>query len=534
MAAMIQSLPSPASVFSAYASLSGSVMLFQTALNQVIPHSVRNYIYSKLLRFYKTKKSSDLVLLIQDKDDVTGYNEIYAAAEIYLNSKADSIIECLMINKGHKEASINVKLARCGKIVDTYDGVEVVWTFRSKQKNKGSSQTRRDSYGDGDDGDYGGDYFGLNRKHFAISFDKEKKHQVLNDYIPHILERAKEIKDKKKVIKLHTLSSSGGYQSINLEHPATFETLAMDSELKKAIKEDLDMFVRRKDFYRKVGKAWKRGYLLYGPPGTGKSSLVAAIANYLKFDIYDLELTNISKNSQFRDVFLRTGNRSILVIEDIDCTVELPNRKRKLGGGAKKEAEFTLSGLLNFIDGLWSSCGDERIIVFTTNNKDKLDPALLRPGRMDMHISMSYITTEGFRTLASNYLNINNTHWRFWEIEQMIRSMNVTPAEVAEQLMRSDDPDVSLKGLSQFLNLKRERMEEGGDEDAPKEAESNGMADQTQKAKEGESNGMTDHQTPKAKRIKLDDWEEDDDDDDEECEDDDEDEYYEGGDDFLI
>ena len=57
--------------------------------------------------------------------------------------------------------------------------------------------------------------------------------------------------------------------------------------------------------------------------------------------------------------------------------------------------QFTLSGLLNMIDGLWSSCGDERIIVFTTNHKDRLDPALLRPGRMDLHVHMSYCTMDG-------------------------------------------------------------------------------------------------------------------------------------------
>ncbi|PKI45225.1 hypothetical protein CRG98_034403 [Punica granatum] len=68
---------------------------------------------------------------------------------------------------------------------------------------------------------------------------------------------------------------------------------------------------------------------------------------------------------------------------------------------------LTLSGLLNFIDGLWSSCGDERIIIFTTNHVEKLDPALLRPGRMDMHIHMSYCTFHGFVLLASNYLGIS-------------------------------------------------------------------------------------------------------------------------------
>lgn len=68
----------------------------------------------------------------------------------------------------------------------------------------------------------------------------------------------------------------------------------------------------------------------------------------------------------------------------------------------------TLSGLLNFIDGLWSSCGNERIIIFTTNHKEKLDPALLRPGRMDVHIYMGYCTTAGFRKLATTYLGIKD------------------------------------------------------------------------------------------------------------------------------
>ncbi len=101
----------------------------------------------------------------------------------------------------------------------------------------------------------------------------------------------------------------------------TFEKLAMDPELKQGIMDDLDRFVRRKKYYKSVGKAWKRGYLLYGPPGTGKSSLIAAMANYLKFDIYDLELSQVYNDSNLRRILMSTSNRSILAIEDIDCSV---------------------------------------------------------------------------------------------------------------------------------------------------------------------------------------------------------------------
>lgn len=57
-----------------------------------------------------------------------------------------------------------------------------------------------------------------------------------------------------------------------------------------------------------------------------KSSLIAAMANYLKFDIYDLELTHLRSNSELRRLLVSTANRSILVIEDIDCSIELKNR----------------------------------------------------------------------------------------------------------------------------------------------------------------------------------------------------------------
>lgn len=120
---------------------------------------------------------------------------------------------------------------------------------------------------------------------------------------------------------------------------------------------------------------------------------------------------------------------------------------------------MTLSGFLNFIDGLWSSCGDERIIVFTTNHKEKLDPALLRPGRMDVHVHMSYCTPSGFKLLAANYLGIKE-HILFEEIEELISTTQVTPAEVAEQLMRNDDRELVLNGLIEFLKVKRKEDED--------------------------------------------------------------------------
>ncbi|KAF3490102.1 hypothetical protein F2Q69_00056610 [Brassica cretica] len=141
---------------------------------------------------------------------------------------------------------------------------------------------------------------------------------------------------------------SDAWTSVILDHPSKFKTLAMDSDAKRNVMEDLDQFVQRREFYKRVGKAWKRGYLLYGPPGTGKSSLIAAMANHLNFDIYDLELSAVNSNSELRRLMIATANRSILVVEDIDCSIELkdrtadePTRESDEGSNRGKDAEMT-------------------------------------------------------------------------------------------------------------------------------------------------------------------------------------------------
>jgi chaperone BCS1 len=125
------------------------------------------------------------------------------------------------------------------------------------------------------------------------------------------------------------------------------------------------------------------------------------------------------------------------------------------GGRPGNGGKFTLSGLLNYMDGLWASCGEERIFIFTTNHKDKVDPALLRPGRMDMHIHLSYLKAKAFRILASNYLDIEEHHEPLLEqVDELLEKIDVTPALVAEHLLRSEDADVALKTLVELLQEK--------------------------------------------------------------------------------
>ncbi|KAE8687942.1 putative inactive leucine-rich repeat receptor-like protein kinase [Hibiscus syriacus] len=445
----VKNIPSTTSVLSTYTTFTASAMLARSVVRevqaitaQVIPEQLQNLLLSKLRGFCST--SSQMTLLINEYE---GYclNELYEASTTYLQTKITASMKRLKVSKAPRDNKVTVTIQRGEKVLDMYEGIQLKWEMCYVEKKEMNHQGNDEN------------------KVFELSFHNKCMEMVINSYLPYVIEMSKAIKEEKKVVKLLSLGhfgedSDGTWGSTNLDHPATFDKLAIDPAVKKEILDDLDRFVRRRDYYKRVGKAWKRGYLLYGPPGTGKSSLIAAMANYLKFDVYDLELTSIYDNSELRRLLVSTKNRSMVVIEDIDCSIDLQNRQDERSGPGT-DNKITLSGLLNFIDGLWSSCGDERIIVFTTNYKDKLDPALLRPGRMDMHIHMSYCTPSGFRVLASNYLCITH-HNLFDEIDELMVEVEVTPAEVAEELMKSEDTDIALEGLIEFLRDKKVRSED--------------------------------------------------------------------------
>ncbi|KAE8675757.1 Mitochondrial chaperone BCS1-like protein [Hibiscus syriacus] len=452
MAAMFSSSEmskTASSLLSAYASFAGSIMLVRSMANELIPHPLRSYLL-KTCRYFFSPLSSALTLAIDERCGMAK-NQVFEGAKLYLSTRISPKTERLKVSKTRKQNHITIAIDKGETVVDRFEDVRLTWRFACAEGEKPPHGEKR---------------------YFELIFNKKHKDKVLNFYLPYVLLKAEEIKNKDKAIKLYSRQCPfsedenerrGSWGSIILEHPATFDTLAMDPDLKKIIIDDLEMFLKRKGYYKKLGKAWKRGYLLYGPPGTGKSSLVAAMANYLRFDIYDLGLTSVHSDAELRRTLLSTSNQSILLIEDIDCSSEVLKRQtRTKTKQHDAKSGLTLSGILNCIDGLWSSCGDERIIVFTTNYKDRIDPALLRPGRMDLHINMSYCTTAGFRVLASNYLGIGTKNNPFFgEIDDLLKTTEATPAEVAEELMRTNDADAALQGLVHFLKRKRDESKNG-------------------------------------------------------------------------
>ncbi|GMI68192.1 hypothetical protein HRI_000488500 [Hibiscus trionum] len=411
-----------------------SIALIRTTLYNYLPESLRLYISSRF-KEWTNRFTTEETMVFKDYQS-SKMNQLFQAANLYLGESLPTIsIPRVTVEKTESVRNLSFSMEKNTEMTDVFENVAMRWRYFSDCSQGMHKQDIR---------------------WYELSFHKLHKGLVTKSYLPHILERANTIKERNRVVQLHTATHDFWTpKPVVIQHPMTFQTLAMNGNLKKEIVEDLDRFMNSKEYYQRIGKVWKRGYLLYGPPGTGKSSLIAAMANHLNFDIYNLNLSAVSTDLVLQNLLLSMANRSILVIEDIDCSIKLQNRESGIEQPIRyhQQNKVTLSGLLNFFDGILSCCGEGKILVATTNYKDRIDPALLRAGRMDMHIYLTYCTFSAFKQLALKYLGISD-HSLFRHIEMLLPEVKVSPAEVAGELVKTRDPKVSLKGLIKHLEEK--------------------------------------------------------------------------------
>ena len=200
------------------------------------------------------------------------------------------------------------------------------------------------------------------------------------DTMMQLLEEAMEYSTSKEADKTVIYFNAGNqwtrFHSTRKKRP--MESVILGGTKKERLVQDVKHFLARGDEYHNLGIPYRRGYLLYGPPGCGKSSFIYALAGEVEMAICVLNLSNKYLTDDSLPQLLGSAPEpSIILIEDVDHAFTQHSR-------------ISFSGLLNAIDGVAAQEG--RILFMTTNHHDRLDPALIRPGRVDVQEEITHAT----------------------------------------------------------------------------------------------------------------------------------------------
>jgi chaperone BCS1 len=209
--------------------------------------------------------------------------------------------------------------------------------------------------------------------------------EILNEMYKLHLERQKLIKRPPYVVKLYRAMDKPHTQWVQANDRAgrDLASIHLDDSIKQDIVVKLEKFLASQDLYEKFGITWKRVHLFEGRPGTGKTSMVLALATKFGVGVSKITITPRMSSVDLENLLSTVPGRSFLLLEDVDALFA----ERKAG-----EAGSTIdfSTLLNCLDGVTTRAG--LVAFLTTNHADRLDEALVRPGRIDMRVKFPYPT----------------------------------------------------------------------------------------------------------------------------------------------
>jgi len=207
--------------------------------------------------------------------------------------------------------------------------------------------------------------------------------------------------------KVIIYDGKGGWMESTSQPIRGIDTVFMPSKDKAYVLNSIREFKSKEDWYINMGIPYHLGILLYGPPGTGKTSLIKAIAAELEYDVRILPAMALGK---ITDSCQSMGDpeKQMLVIEDVDSSAAIHSRDKEEGESSgemmmREMAQVSISDILNSIDGIVTAHG--RVAIMTTNHIDALDKAFLRPGRIDIKVSMGYVTPEVFCQFISRFFS---------------------------------------------------------------------------------------------------------------------------------
>ncbi len=192
------------------------------------------------------------------------------------------------------------------------------------------------------------------------------------------LQKAKYEKDEAPPLLIPSRWGGSWIKRSDLPERALDSVVLKDGQTEELIK-DFEVFLASEEVYARVSQPWHRGYLFHGAAGTGKTSVARALANHFGMPIYYLPLADLEKDADLMSLVADIDPKSILLLEDVDVYHAATERNDEDG--------MTIVALLNALDGIWTPHG--LITIMTTNNREVLDDALIRAGRVDVDMEFS-------------------------------------------------------------------------------------------------------------------------------------------------
>lgn len=251
--------------------------------------------------------------------------------------------------------------------------------------------------------------------------------------------RACALKRRQKKVEIFT-AAYDYWNSIDERDPRPLSSVFLPGNTIEEVKGDIERFLSSQAWYAERGIPWRRRYCFYGVPRSGKTSLICALAGLFRMNLYILNLGGpYLTDDSLMSLMSKVPARSFILLEDIDCAF---NERHKSDDARNK---LTFSGLLNALDGAASKEGS--LIFLTTNHINKLDPALIGPGRADYKIEFTYATADQANRMFLSYFPEAQSADGFgYQVERVGMSM----ADVQNHLIKNRDSCLlALNSLSQ-------------------------------------------------------------------------------------
>jgi len=264
-------------------------------------------------------------------------------------------------------------------------------------------------------------------------------------------------KDDKKITMYLSSSEAGYFEFLGKRSKRTLESVYIPLKKKTAIIEDLEKFLKpdTKVRYNQLGINYKRTYLLEGLPGTGKSSLILALASHFNYNIavvsFSPKITDIDLIRMLRSLEDRSDDETkkvFFIFEDIDCLF----KERK--SHDEQRNCITFSGLLNALDGIVTR--ENMISFITTNYKNNLDNALIRPGRVDFIMTFEAANKEQIIDMYKSFTLSTDSeqHKTFYRECQELNIPSITTSLLQQYLMKYiDEPAKAIENIDEIRKL---------------------------------------------------------------------------------